>query len=183
VKIYTKRGDHGETDLFAGGRVPKDALRVEAYGEVDELNAALGVAAAASTQTDVFELLRRIQGSLFQLGARLATASPDRGRSASGIGDRDVEALEEAIDRCETELEPLRSFVLPGGGPAAALLHAARTVCRRAERRVVQLAREAIVDDVLLRYLNRLSDLLFVLARLENRRSGVTEIPWHGRDA
>jgi len=183
VKIYTRRGDHGETDLFAGGRVPKDALRVEAYGEVDELNASLGVAAAASEQSDVIELLQCIQRHLFQLGARLATASADRGGAASGVGDGDVEALETSIDRHEAELEPLRSFVLPGGSPAAAALHAARTVCRRAERRVVQLAREEQVEEVVLRYLNRLSDLLFVLARLDNHRSGVAEIEWRGRDA
>jgi len=190
VKIYTRRGDHGETDLFGGGRVSKDTLRVAAYGEVDELNAALGAAVAASAHVDVGEIVRRIQGTLFDIGAYLATPDPDHRRKA-GVpcpGDEDVARLEAEIDRFEKELAPLKSFVLPGGTPAAAAFHLARTVCRRAERSLVALDRSESqegasgLDAVVLRYTNRLSDLLFVLARLENRRAGVADIEWVGRN-
>jgi cob(I)alamin adenosyltransferase len=184
VKIYTGRGDRGETDLFAGGRVRKDHLRVEAYGAVDELNSALGVALAASEQADVCSLGARIQGTLFDLGAYLA--SPDReSRAKSRIPEpreSDVAALEAEIDRFEGELPALRRFILPGGVAAAAGFHLARTICRRAERRCVSLDHEDALDPVALRYLNRLSDLLFVLARLENRRAERPDVEWAGRD-
>jgi cob(I)alamin adenosyltransferase len=182
VKVYTRRGDGGETDLFGGGRVPKDHLRVTAYGEVDELNASIGVALAAGVQDDVAALGVRIQGELFALGAYLAT--PDERRREKGsipvLGDDHVAHLEERIDAFEGEVDPLRRFVLPGGAPAAAAFHVARTVCRRAERRVVALDRLDALDAVALRYLNRLSDLLFVLARLENARGGGGDVEWEG---
>ena len=182
MKVYTRRGDGGQTDLFGGERVAKDALRVEAYGAVDELNAALGVAAAAAAEPDLRELLARIQTLLFALGGSLAT--PDAAhRAKSGLPQPtagDVEALERRIDAFETELAPLARFVLPGGNPAAAALHVARTVCRRAERRCVQLARDEAVDPICIAFLNRLSDLLFVAARVANRRAGVADVEWKG---
>ncbi len=183
MKIYTRRGDAGETDLLGGGRVAKDDRRVETYGEVDELNAELGACAAASPHADLRELVRGIQAALFSLGAHLA--SPDEGRreraAIPGVGEGDVEALEKRIDALESELLPLRRFILPGGTPAAAAFHVARTVCRRAERRAVALHRAETLSPVALRYLNRLSDLLFVLARVENRRAGVPDVEWEGR--
>ncbi len=182
MKIYTRRGDKGETDLFAGGRVPKDDLRVEAYGAVDELNAVLGVALAASSHADVVELGTAIQASLFSLGSYLASPDAER-RKKSGIADppaEDIEKLEAAIDRFETELAPLRNFILPGGTPAAAAFHQARTVCRRAERRAVSLDRTAPLAPEAVGMLNRLSDLLFVLARLENARDGRGDVEWSG---
>jgi cob(I)alamin adenosyltransferase len=183
VKIYTRRGDAGETDLFGGPRVGKDERRVEAYGGVDELNAALGAALAASRQDDLRALGATIQGVLFDLGAYLASPDPERRRKSRIPEPRaeDVEALESRIDAFEAELAPLRAFILPGGVPAAAAFHVARTVCRRAERRLVALHREEPLDPPALRYLNRLSDLLFVLARVENARAGVADVEWHGR--
>jgi cob(I)alamin adenosyltransferase len=183
VKIYTRRGDRGETDLFAGGRVRKDDPRVEAYGAVDELNSALGLASAHSTHEDVQALCRGIQARLFDLGAYLA--APDAKRHAkAGIAspaEADIAGLEEAIDRLESELAPLERFVLPGGTVAAAAFHLARTVCRRAERSAVALDAEAPLAPAALGYLNRLSDLLFVLARVENRRAGLADVEWLGR--
>jgi cob(I)alamin adenosyltransferase len=184
MKIYTRRGDGGETDLFGGQRVPKDHLRVEAYGSVDELNAALGAAVAASSHEDLCALAREVQASLLGLGAVLASPEAKSADPAGARGPRgeDVRALEAAIDSFEQELEPLKRFILPGGTPAAAALHVARAVCRRAERRVVALARADDIDELLPTYLNRLSDLLFVLARVENRRAGIPEIEWTPRD-
>jgi len=183
VKIYTKRGDAGETDLLGGGRVGKDDRRVEAYGEVDELNACLGVCAAASPHADVGELMRAIQAVLFSLGAYLASPDDARRERAAipGVEPSHVEALEKRIDACEAELAPLRRFILPGGTTAAAAFHVARTVCRRAERRAVALHRAEPLAPEALRYLNRLSDLCFVLARVENRRAGVPDLEWEGR--
>jgi len=182
VKVYTRRGDGGQTDLFGGERVAKDALRVEAYGAVDELNAALGVAAAATAELELRELLAQLQSLLFALGGSLAT--PDAAhRAKSGLPEpkrADVDELERRIDAFETELVPLARFVLPGGAPAAAALHVARTVCRRAERRCVQLARDEAVDPTCIAFLNRLSDLLFVMARVANRRAGVADVEWEG---
>jgi cob(I)alamin adenosyltransferase len=180
LKIYTKRGDRGETDLFGGERVAKDALRVESYGAVDELNAALGVAAAASSQPDVRALVERIQSTLFSIGSYLAT--PEAAHRAKAAipepADEDVEALEKRIDGFEAELAPLERFILPGGTASAAAFQLARCVCRRAERRAVALHREEALAEALLRYLNRLSDLLFVMGRVENRRAGVKEPEW-----
>jgi cob(I)alamin adenosyltransferase len=182
LKVYTRRGDGGQTDLFGGERVAKDALRVEAYGAVDELNAALGVAAAATADPELRELLARIQVLLFALGGSLAT--PDAAhRAKSGMPEpaqSDVDELERRIDGFEAELAPLARFVLPGGDPAAAALHVARTVCRRAERRCVQLARDEAIPAIGIAYLNRLSDLLFVMARVANRRAGVADVEWEG---
>jgi cob(I)alamin adenosyltransferase len=183
VKIYTRRGDGGDTDLIGSGRVSKDHLRVEAYGAVDELNAFIGSAAAATRHSDLKKLLQTIQRALFSLGSFLATPEA-RHQEAMGMGPptvQDVESLEEQIDTLEAELAPLKRFVLPGGSVEASAFHIARTVCRRAERRAVALARENDLDERALRYLNRLSDLLFVLARVANHRGGQPDVEWEGR--
>ena len=183
VKIYTKRGDRGETDLFGGERVGKDHQRVEAYGAVDELNSVLGMAGAASSQEEIGELVQGLQSTLFDLGAYLASPDAER-RAKSRVPEpraEDVQVLEKQIDAFESELEPLRGFILPGGTAAAAAFHLARTVCRRAERRAVSLDRADALDPLALRFLNRLSDLLFVLARVENHRAGVPDVDWEGR--
>jgi cob(I)alamin adenosyltransferase len=179
VRIYTKTGDLGETSLLGGMRVPKDHLRVAAYGEVDETNAALGAVRAFAGET-LRRLLFAVQNDLFAIGAQLADPTHEVAakRAKAAVTAAHVRRLEKAIDAREEKLPPLRSFVLPGGTPAAALLHQARTVCRRAERSVVTLAREADVDPRIIVYLNRLSDLLFVLARAENRRAGLAEDRW-----
>ena len=183
MKIYTKRGDAGETDLLGGPRVSKDHARVEAYGAVDELNAALGVCAAQTRQADFQQLLEKLQGWMFDLGAYLA--SPDPGRREKGRvpepREADVAQIEKAIDGFEAELLPLKRFILPGGTPAAAAFHVARTVCRRAERCAVAIHHEEPLTGAALRLLNRLSDLLFVMARVENRRAGVADVEWPGR--
>jgi cob(I)alamin adenosyltransferase len=179
VKIYTRTGDSGETGLFDGTRVPKSDARVDAYGEIDELNAVLGVARAAGVDPEIDEMLVRLQRDLFALGARLADPArriADRVTKAT-LTSEDVTRLESWIDRLEEELPPLRRFILPGGSTPGAMLHLARTVCRRAERRIVGLGRDA-VDPVLVTYVNRLSDLLFVVARVVNTRAGVSETPW-----
>jgi cob(I)alamin adenosyltransferase len=181
MRIYTKTGDGGETGLFGGERVPKDHRRVMAYGEVDELNAALGVARAADPSDFEDALLQAIQRNLFIIGAELATPDPARlAKALSGppIGETEVTVLEQAIDRLDTGLPPLKTFILPGGAPKGAALHLARTVCRRAERGVVRLAREIPVSPAIGIYLNRLSDLLFVLARAANARAGAGDVPW-----
>ena len=172
MPIYTGRGDEGETDLHGGARVAKTDPRIEAYGTVDEVNAHLG-AARPSGHDDVDGYLRAAQHHLHVVQAVLA--NPDPGPDAPAIDEGDVETVEGWIDACDEELEPLRSFVLPGGSRAGADLHLARAVCRRAERRVLALAEEVDVDRPLLVYLNRLSDALFVFARLVNAREGVPE--------
>jgi cob(I)alamin adenosyltransferase len=179
VKIYTKTGDAGETSLFDQTRVSKADARVDAYGEVDELNACLGAARAAGVDADIAGALDRIQKQLFALGARLADPSSRiAGRvTKAAITQADVEALEHMIDRLEGELPPLRRFILPGGSVSGAELHVARTVCRRAERRVVALGSGA-VESILVVYLNRLSDLLFVMGRAVNHRAGMAETEW-----
>jgi cob(I)alamin adenosyltransferase len=179
VKIYTKTGDTGETSLFDNSRVSKADARVDAYGEVDELNAVLGAVHAAGVDADIGDILVAIQQELFAIGARLADPSSriaDRVTKAA-VTEADVRRLEETIDRLETGLPALRRFILPGGSPPGALLHLARTVCRRAERRVVGLG-PGPVEVTIIMYLNRLSDLLFVMARAVNRRAGVPEIEW-----
>jgi cob(I)alamin adenosyltransferase len=180
MKIYTRTGDAGETALFGGARVPKDDARVQAYGDVDELNATLGLARAEDPPADLDGLLSSIQRDLFAVGAQLADPSARVGdrRAKAAFDDTRVAELERAIDACEAALPELTAFVLPGGSRLGALLHLARTVCRRAERAVVALARAASVDPALLVYLNRLSDLLFVLARHENHRRGQPEQTW-----
>ena len=178
MKIYTRTGDAGETSLFDGSRVSKADSRVDAYGDVDELNAWLGLVRANRLDTDLDQPLVRIQQDLFALGAQLADPRDriaERVRKAS-LNDADVERLEQVIDRLESELPPLRRFILAGGSPAGAALHVARTVCRRAERRMVALT--PAPEAVLVRYVNRLSDLLFVIARVVNHRAGVPEIEW-----
>jgi len=179
MKIYTKTGDSGETSLFDNTRVSKADARVDAYGEVDELNACLGAARAAGVDDEIAALIELLQKDLFALGARLADPSARIAPRVEkvAIGDAAVQRLEHVIDRLEETLPPLRRFVLPGGSSAGALLHLARTVCRRAERRVIALGGDA-VDPVLIIYLNRLSDLLFVMARAVNHRSGVPETEW-----
>jgi cob(I)alamin adenosyltransferase len=178
VKIYTKTGDAGETSLFDNSRVSKADARVDAYGEVDELNAFLGAARAAGLDADIAAALDTIQKDLFAVGARLADPSARiAGRvTKAAVQESDVERLEQIIDRLEAELEELRRFILPGGSMAGALLHVSRTICRRAERRVVGLG--AAVEPIVVVYLNRLSDLLFVMARAVNRRARVPESEW-----
>jgi len=178
VKIYTKTGDRGETSLFDGTRVLKTDPRVSAYGDVDEVQAALGVAAAAGLDRDLADMVVSIQRDLFALGARLADPSHRIAPRVSKIvvNEDSVARLEQWIDRLESELPPLRHFILAGGAAPGAALHLARTVCRRAERATLALG--DAVEPVVLAYLNRLSDLLFVMARASNRRAGVTELEW-----
>ena len=178
MKLYTRTGDTGETSLFGGTRARKDDPRVDAYGEVDELNAWLGLARASSIDPDLAAELEQLQRDLFALGAQLADPAEQIAArvTKAALADEEVTRLERLIDRMEAELPPLRRFILAGGAPAGAALHVARTVCRRAERRIVAL--DPPVDPVLLRYVNRLSDLLFVLARVANHRAGAPEIEW-----
>jgi cob(I)alamin adenosyltransferase len=179
VKIYTRTGDTGETALFDGTRVPKSDARVAAYGDVDELGAWLGLAVAADPGADVAEKLVQIQRDLFALGARLADpAHRIAGRvTKAAISAADVSRLESWIDGFDGELRPLRRFILAGGSRAGAALHLARTVCRRAERAMVLLGDDAFEAE-LLQYVNRLSDLLFTMARAVNQRAGVPEVEW-----
>jgi cob(I)alamin adenosyltransferase len=181
MKIYTKTGDEGETGLFGGGRVGKDHPRVEAYGDVDELNAVIGVARSAEPMPRIDEVLVPIQRDLFSIGAILATPKLEKMREQlekARVDDSRINELEGAIDACERELEPLRSFIVPGGTQKAAALHVARTVCRRAERRVVHLRHNVEIPEIVVVYLNRLSDLLFMLARVANKQSGRGEVTW-----
>jgi cob(I)alamin adenosyltransferase len=181
MKLYTKTGDDGTTGLFGGVRVPKASARVEAYGTIDETNAAIGVARACQPAAVVDTVLARVQEDLFVVGAEVACAP---GREAKlrmrRLGSADIENLERAIDDADGACPPLQSFVLPGGGPAAAALHFARTVCRRAERALLAI-QPAPPRPELVVYLNRLSDLLFALARRANLVSGVGDVPWTPR--
>jgi cob(I)alamin adenosyltransferase len=180
MKIYTRTGDSGQTGLFGGGRVSKTHPRVEAYGDVDELNAALGLARSIEPMPRVDEVLVPLQRDLFAIGALLATPDHEKMKrqlEKASIDERRIRELEQAIDDGDGELEPLRSFIVPGGTPKAAALHVARTVCRRAERRVIALDEDQIPAIVIV-YLNRLSDLLFTLARVANRRAGTGEVTW-----
>jgi cob(I)alamin adenosyltransferase len=183
MKIYTRTGDRGDTGLFGGGRVPKTHPRVEAYGDVDELNASIGFARAIEPMPRVDEVLVPLQRDLFSIGALLATPDRDKMKShleKARIDDSRVRELERAIDDGDDELETLKSFIMPGGTPKAAALHMARTVCRRAERRVIALqdGGDDEVPAIVVVYLNRLSDLLFTLARVANRRAGAGEVTW-----
>jgi cob(I)alamin adenosyltransferase len=181
VKIYTKTGDDGITGLLGNRRVPKDDLRIEAYGTIDELNAALGVARAHGLDPAADAVAGQLQDELFAVGSALADPDPN-GKYHNAITTEHATRLEELIDNLEKEVAPLTKFILPGGSLAAAQIHLARTVCRRAERLVVRLARQqgSDVPRALLLYLNRLSDLLFVLARVVNHHAGVADIPWKG---
>jgi cob(I)alamin adenosyltransferase len=181
VKIYTRTGDEGETGLFGGGRVSKTHPRVEAYGDVDELNAAIGMARSIEALPRVDEVLVPLQRDLFAIGALLATPDLEkmqRHLEKAQIDDRRIGELERAIDDGDRELEPLKSFIIPGGTPKAAALHVARTVCRRAERRVIALMPNEEIPSLVVIYLNRLSDLLFTLARVANHRAGAGEVTW-----
>ena len=179
MKIYTRTGDSGETGLFDGERVPKSDPRVEAYGEVDELNASIGFAIAACPDPEIAGMLAAIQRDLFVLGGRLADPRHKVAiRVAKAVlSEADILRLETWIDQLEATLRPLRRFILPGGTAGGAALHQARTVCRRAERRMVSLGGDAFEPE-LLAYINRLSDLLFVMARAANHRAGVNESEW-----
>ncbi len=181
-KIYTRTGDNGTTALAKGRRVPKSSQRIAAYGTVDELNATLGVVLASDVSADLTGPLQAIQRDLFRAGAELCIPGPDRASYAGPQIDADaITALEQLIDRLSSSLTPLRNFILPGGHPAAAQLHVARTVCRRAERAVVALAEHETVGDHVVAYLNRLSDALFVMARYQNHAAGIEEPCWDGR--
>jgi cob(I)alamin adenosyltransferase len=179
MKIYTKTGDSGDTGLFGGPRVRKNVPRIEAYGTVDELNAVLGLARSHQLDAEIDSLIKQIQNELFEIGAQLATPDPALHGNAL-IGTQHIVALESAIDRYDAQLPALKQFILPGGTQAAAALHLARTVCRRAERRVISLrddSRERVAGEPVV-YLNRLSDLLFVLARWVNHLAGTPDAPW-----
>jgi cob(I)alamin adenosyltransferase len=181
MKLYTRGGDAGETSLFGGDRVRKDDPRIWAYGEVDELNSAIGLARATPPLDFADQLLEGIQRDLFAIGGQLASPDPEKVKAAlekAQLNDGRVRIMEDAIDAADRELAPLRAFVLPGGTAKAGALHLARTVCRRAERAVVALAREAPMPELFLIYLNRLSDLLFTLARLANHREGRHDTTW-----
>ena len=180
MKIYTRTGDDGTTGLLGSGRVPKSDPRVEAYGSIDELNAALGMVRALDHQHWLEPDLGAVQIQLFQLGAELATTDRATLERMPRVRAEDVTALERWIDRCEAELPELKRFIVPGGSELGASLHQARTICRRAERRLVALAALRPPEGEAERYLNRLADLLFVLARWCNRRAGAAETEWSG---
>jgi cob(I)alamin adenosyltransferase len=182
MKLYTKTGDDGTTGLFGGARIAKASRRVDAYGTVDETNAALGVARATQLDAAVDRVVAQLQEDLFSLGAELACAPGRENKlTTSLLGKSDVDRLERAIDAADGASPPLKNFVLPGGSPQAAALHVARTVCRRAERAVLALDDAPVRREVVV-YLNRLSDLLFALARQANALSGVSDVPWKPRD-
>ncbi len=180
MKIYTRTGDSGMTGLIGGARVAKDDLRIAAYGAVDELNAALGLARAAELPADIDAVVALLQHELFTLGAELA--SPDAApRGIDLLADAEVQWLEQTIDRFEAALPPLKQFILPGGAPTAAALHVARGAARRAEREMVSLSHTSAVRETAFKYINRASDLLFVLARAANAAAGVPDVPWDKR--
>jgi cob(I)alamin adenosyltransferase len=183
-KLYTRGGDRGETSLFGGERVPKDHLRVDAYGQLDELSAALGLLIVALPADELRDQLQQVQNELFDLGAELATPPESRleYKLPPGVEEADWRRLERLLDVYDAQVPPLRAFVLPGGHETAARAHLARTVCRRAERAVVRLAHEDEVRADVITYLNRLSDFLFVVARVLNVRAGVPEVEWQKRE-
>lgn len=181
MKIYTKTGDAGETSLFGGQRVPKDALRIEAYGTVDELNTLLGVCRAANPPSEISTLLVKIQHDLFTLGADLATPLDAAAKAIRRIQNEEIKEIEDEIDRIDPLLEPLREFIIPGGTMVAAQLHQARAVCRRAERLAVKLSQKEPLSRGVVVYLNRLSDYLFILARWANALSKTAEQKWNQR--
>jgi cob(I)alamin adenosyltransferase len=186
TKVYTRTGDKGETALVGGKRVPKDSPRIDAYGTIDELNAVIGLARAfneekleaANAHRYLDTILRQIQDELFDLGSELATPDDFTYDGMYRVGEHQVKKLEEIIDECQKELEPLKSFILPGGGKIAAYLHQSRTVCRRAEREILRLSRAEPLSEWPLKYVNRLSDLLFVLSRWIGKQSGEAEYLW-----
>lgn len=180
MKIYTKKGDKGTTSLFGGASIGKNSLRIKAYGTVDELNSILGIVLTYSLSERGEAILRELQNQLFVLGADLATL-PSKKTKIDRIGSKEITQLENWIDELDEQLPALTAFILPGGAPAGATLHQARTVCRRAERHTVALKLENPVSDDIIIYLNRLSDLLFVMARFENREAGETETQWKSK--
>jgi cob(I)alamin adenosyltransferase len=182
MKIYTKSGDRGKTSLLGGQRVSKDVLRIEAYGTVDELNSALGVARASKPAAELDRILGSVQRDLFILGADLAAPAGKRRSLKQVLTEEHVVRLEQTIDSLDVQLAPLKNFIIPGGSPIAAQLHLARTVCRRAERLVVRLAKKEKVGKMNMKYLNRLSDALFVVARYANRVEGISDVPWFPLD-
>lgn len=182
TRVYTRSGDDGTTGLGGGQRVPKDSLRIETYGTVDELNSTLGTAVASGLDPLLIQAFELIQNDLFHLGSDLCILEEDKARlPVPRIEPRHVEALETLMDEMQAELTPLENFILPGGTPGAAHLHVARCVCRRAERLAVSLARQEQIGDEVIRYLNRLGDALFVMARYENARKGVPDVMWNSR--
>jgi cob(I)alamin adenosyltransferase len=181
LKIYTKRGDQGETSLLGGQAISKASPRVSAYGDVDELNATIGLARAAVGDGELEAVLAGIQEQLFELGAELAAPPGGSAKASVPLSAAEVQALEAIIDRFQAALPPQKHFVLPAGTQGAAALHLARTVCRRAERSLVHLAGQEAIGPQSLVYLNRLSDLLFTLARAANQRSGIPDTPWIAR--
>lgn len=185
TRVYTRSGDQGETGLVGGKRVPKDTLRIESYGTIDELNSIVGLARVFNAEIQdqalrerLDDILKRLQNELFDLGSELATPPEATYEGMFRVAEAEVSALETLMDECQTELEPLSSFILPGGGKVSAFLHQARTVCRRAERIVLRLGREEEIGPWPLRYLNRLSDLFFVLSRWVAKRNGEAEYLW-----
>ena len=186
TRVYTRRGDHGDTDLVGGARVPKDSPRIDAYGTIDELNAALGVARALNVGEikrhkackELDGILKKLQNELFDLGSELATPPESFQEGMFRVGKAHVDALERVMDRCQKDLAPLKSFVLPGGGRLSAALHVSRTVCRRAERDVLRLMRREEIGEWPLAYVNRLSDLLFVLSRWIGHHLKEEEFLW-----
>ena len=180
MKIYTKKGDGGETGLFDGTRVPKSDARIDAYGDVDETNSAIGAARAFLEDSKVGAFLQGVQSDLFAIGAQLADPKYDaaKRKEKTRITDGRIAEMERLIDELEETLTPLKNFILPAGTKGAALLHLARTVCRRAERNVVRISKAVKIPAIVIRYLNRLSDLLFVMARAENRQGGEQQIDW-----
>lgn len=186
TKVYTRTGDKGETALVGGKRVPKDSPRIDAYGTIDELNAVVGLARtfndeklqAGNAHEFLDAILRQIQDQLFDLGSELATPDDFTYDGMYRVGESEVKKLEEVIDECQKQLEPLKSFILPGGGKIAAYLHQSRTVCRRAEREILRLSRAEPLSEWPLKYVNRLSDLLFVLSRWISKQSGEAEYLW-----
>jgi cob(I)alamin adenosyltransferase len=180
-RIYTRTGDEGETSLFGGKRLPKDHLRIESYGTLDELNAQIGLLRDQLQDPELREELHEIQNRLFSMGSYLAMDPDKKSDPIEMIRKADVEALEQAMDRMDEDLEPLRNFILPGGHVTVSQAHIARCVCRRAERLVVALSREESVEGIILQYLNRLSDFFFILARYLGHRLGVEEVIWSSR--
>jgi cob(I)alamin adenosyltransferase len=185
TRVYTRTGDQGLTALVGGERVAKDSRRVECYGEIDELNSILGLARslnaaapASAARSRLDAILKQLQNELFDLGSELATPPESEYEGMFKVGASDVKALEKVMDACQKDLEPLRSFVLPGGGPVSAVLHQARTVCRRAEREIIRLGREETIGAFIVPYVNRLSDLLFVLSRWVAKQNGEAEYLW-----
>ena len=181
MKIYTKTGDKGETGLFGGERVPKNSVRIEAYGTVDELNSFIGLTITETADEYVKKLLLKLQNELFILGSDLATPDTEKNKklNITRVPEKFSLDAEKAIDQFESKLEPLKNFILPGGSKSASLLHVCRTICRRAERRVVELKRHENINDNIIIFLNRISDLLFVLARYENSVSHIPDIKWN----